>query len=109
MAEIKLSPEAFADLQKTKTYIEEELCDEISAANVIAKITNKIKQLSDFPESGAPLSSVINYDTDYRFLVCGNYTAFYRYKQNVVYIDRVLNSRRDFMRILFDPPPENDD
>ena len=61
----------------------------------------RIEMLALFPESGPLLSSVVNVATDYRFLVCGNYTAFYRYEQNIVYIVRVLYGRRDFMRILF--------
>ena len=50
---------------------------------------------------GAPLSSIIELETGYRFLVSGQYTAFYRYEDNAVYVDRVLSGRRDFMRILF--------
>ena len=102
MAEIKYSPDAYKDLQQAKTYITEELCSEAAAINTIKKITERIRMLSDFPESGAPLSSVVGFVTDYRFLVCGNHTAFYRYNQNTVYIVRVLYWKRDFMRILFD-------
>ena len=53
---------------------------------------------------GAPLSSIVDIETDYRFLVCGNYTAFYRYDEKFVYVIRVLYSRRDFMKILFGVP-----
>ena len=101
MAEIKFSPDALADLKQTFKYITEELCSEQAANNTISRIMKHIRMLSDFPESGAPISSIVNIATDYRFLVCGNYTAFYRYEQNVVYIVRVIYSRRDFMRILF--------
>ena len=99
MAEIKFSPEALNDLKQTKAYITDELCSEAAAINTIAKITKNIRMLSDFPKAGAPLSSMVNMDTDYRFLVCGNYTAFYRFEENTVYIVRVLYGRRDFMRI----------
>ena len=110
MTEIKFSPEALSDLQQTKTYITEELCSEIAANNTISKILKHIRMLSEFPESGPSLSSIVNFETDYRFLVCGNYTAFYRYEQNTVYIIRVLYGRRDFMRILFnDDPPQLDE
>ena len=106
MAEIKFSPEALADLKQTKEYITQELCSESAAINTIVKITKNIRMLSQFPKSGSPLSSVVNFDTDYRFLICGNYTAFYRYEQNTVYIIRVLYARRDFMRILFGTTPD---
>lgn len=78
MTEIKFSPEAIADLQNTKSYIADELCNEQAAVSTIEKILKRILMLKDFPELGAPLSSIVNLDTDYRFLVCGNYTAFYR-------------------------------
>lgn len=101
MAEIPFSPEAISDLQQTKVYIAEELCNEQAAINAIAGIMDRIRELAAFPEIGASLSSVIDFETDYRFLICGNYTAFYRFENQNVYIVRVLYGRRDFMRILF--------
>ena len=77
MAEIKFSSEAITDLQQTKAYITEELCNEQAAVGTLAKITKRIRQLSDFPEIGAPLSTIVDFETDYRFLVCGNYTAIF--------------------------------
>lgn len=57
--------------------------------------------LAEFPNSGAPLAGAVGIETDYRYLVCGNYTAFYRVENETVYIVRILYGRRDFMRILF--------
>lgn len=107
MAEIKFSPEAITDLQQTKAYITEELCNEQAAVNTVANITRRIRMLADFPEIGAPLSSIIDFETDYRFLVCGNYTAFYRTENQTVNIVRVLYGRRNFMQILFGEPSDN--
>lgn len=107
MVEIKFSPEAIADLQQTKAYIAEELCNEQAAVSTVAKITKRIRMLADFPESGAPLSSVIDIETDYRFLVCGNYTAFYRFENNIVFIVRVLYGRRNYIQILFGEPQDD--
>lgn len=45
MAEIKFSPEAITDLQQTKAYITEELCNEQAAVNTIANITKRIRML----------------------------------------------------------------
>ncbi len=107
MDELSFSPEAVSDLQQTKSYITEELCSEQAAINTINKIMGRIRELAAFPEMGAPLSSIVDFETDYRFLVCGNYTAFYRFENQTVYIIRVLYGRRDFMRILFGEPNEN--
>ena len=107
MVEISFSPEAVSDLQRAKAYITNELCNEQAAVNTINKIMGRIRELAAFPEMGAPLSSIVDFETDYRFLVCGNYTAFYRFENQTVYIVRVLYGRRDFMRILFGEPNEN--
>lgn len=101
MADIKFSPEAINDLQQIKAYITDELCNEQAAVSTIAKIMEHINRLGTFPNSGAPLNSIIDFNTNYRFLVCDNYTAFYRIENNTVLIVRVLYGRRDFMRILF--------
>lgn len=107
MTDIRFSPQAIEDLRETKAYITNELYSAQAAENTISKIMNRIRILADFPESGPPLSSIIDVDTNYRFLVCGNYTAFYRYEDGIVYIVRILYGRRDFMRILFEEPEEN--
>ncbi len=65
-----------------------------------------IKGLETFPEIGAPLRSVVPFETTYRFLVCGKYTVFYRYENDAVYIVRVLFSGRNYMQILFGEPDE---
>ncbi len=103
MAEIVFSPEAVSDLREIKSYIREELANEQGAVNSIARIMKRIRLLSALPLSGAPLSSVADIETDYRFAVCGGYTVFYRYEGDTVYVVRVLYGRRDFMRVLFDP------
>ena len=107
MNEIKFSPEAISDLQQTKAYITNELCNEQAAVNTIAKITKRISMFADFPESGASLSTIVGFETDYRFLVCGKYTAFYRIENQTVNIIRVLYGRRNFVQILFGEPDEN--
>ncbi|MCM1171879.1 MAG: type II toxin-antitoxin system RelE/ParE family toxin [Clostridium sp.] len=107
MADIQFSSEAINDLQQAKAYIIEELCNEQAAINMVAKITKRIRMLADFPESGAPLSSVTDMESDYRFLVCGNYTAFYRLENGIVYIVRILYGRRNFVQILFGAVKDN--
>ena len=106
MADLSFSPEAISDLQQAKAYITDELCNEQAAMNTIAKITGRIRVLAAFPDMGAPFSAIVDFETVYRFLVCGNYTAFYRFENRTVYIVRVLYGRRDFMRILFGEPNE---
>ena len=101
MTKINFTPDALKDLKEIKAYITEELCNEESAIRTVGNITKRIRGLADFPESGAPLSSIINLEVPYRFLVCGNYTAFYKVERDEVRIIRVLYARRNFMQILF--------
>ena len=106
MTPVKFSPEAVKDLQEIQSYIANELCSQQAADRTVFKILNRIRSLSSFPEMGTPLSAVLSFDTDYRHLVCGNYTAFYRAEPDAVYVVRILYGRRDFMRILFGEPTE---
>lgn len=39
---------------------------------------------------------------EYRYLLCHNYLSFYRYLDRTIYIDRILNSRREYLKILLD-------
>ncbi len=101
MYSIVFSPESIKDLEETKEYIAEELCNEQAASKTVREILNNIHILSEFPESAPPLTSIVDFDTNYRFLICGNYVAFYRLEENEVRIVRILYGRRNFMQILF--------
>ncbi len=101
MSKIVLSYNAKNDLKEIKRYITNELDNEIAANNTISKITKSIRRLETQPLIGTPLSSVIEFDTNYRFLVCGNYMAFYRFEDNTVLVARIIYGRRDYMKILF--------
>ena len=107
MNKLKLSPAAQKDLQEIKIYISGELQNPAAAGNVLSRITKKLRSLMEYPHMGAPLDSITEGYSDYRFLLCGNYTAFYRIEGNMVYVVRILYGRRDFMRVLFGNTPEN--
>ncbi len=99
---IYYSPEAVHDLDEIRDYVMMELCNPDAALNVVSGIIDIIDKLKDFAEMGAPLSSIADVESDYRFLIYGNYIAFYRYEGINIYIDRILYGRRDYLRILFD-------
>jgi len=101
MNKLLISPEAKKDLEGIKAYISDELENPIAAVNVVSRIIKKIKALKKTPGIGAPLSSKVLFETDYRFLVSGNYLAFYRYENKIIYVDRVIYGRRDYVKILF--------
>ena len=104
---IHYSPEAQNDLDDILEYISFELCNPQAAELSINKIMDTVDELENFSEIGAPLSSVTDLESDYRFLTSGNYMVFYHVHGHDVYIDRVLYGRRDYLRILFPDLPPN--
>lgn len=98
---IHLSNEAQADLDEIKDYITVDLENPVAALATVTRIIKAIRILADHAFIGATLSSIVDTETDYRFLVSGNYLVFYRIHDKDVYVDRVLYGRRDFLRVLF--------
>lgn len=109
MDKLRISPEAKNDLVEIKGYISQELCNPQAAVNLVSKITKKIRGLSEHPGIGASLSSIMDIQTDYRFLVCANYLIFYRYEAEIVFVSRILYGRRDYLRVLFGNLPEDEE
>ena len=103
IVKINYSRAAIRDLEQIGDHIAEQLKNPQAALNTVNKIQSAIDKLADYSLIGAPLSSV--YDTDYRFLVCGNYLAFYRARESEVLIDRILYGRQDYIVILFGDLP----
>jgi len=101
MNNLHLSEEAQNDLVEIKAYIEEELLNPSAALATVSRITKSLRILETYAQAGAPLSSVTDIESDYRFIVSGNYMSFYRAYGTEVFIDRILYARRDYMRILF--------
>ena len=102
MAKISYSVAAIQDLEEIGDYIAYILKNPLAALNTVNKIQNTVDKLADFPFIGTLLSGVVKTETNYRFLVCGNYLVFYRAQTDSVYISRVLYGRRNYMAILFD-------
>ena len=108
MNKLHLSPEAQEDLSEIKAYIAENLENPQASLSTVTKITKTIRMLQDHALIGTPLSAVADVNSDYRYLVSGNYMVFYRVAGKDVFIDRVLYGRRDYLRILFGDITEDD-
>jgi len=100
MAKVVYSHIAISDLDEIGDYVMENTNNPDSALNAVSRIQDAIDNLIVFPEMGTQLSSMIEIETDYRFLVCGNYLAFYRISADNVYVDRILHGKRDYLPIL---------
>ena len=101
MNNLHLSEEAQNDLLEIKAYIEEELLNPSAALATVSRITKSLRILQNHAQAGALLSSIADIESDYRFIVSGNYISFYRAYGSEVFIDCILYARRDYMRILF--------
>lgn len=98
---IFFSEDAVEDLKHIQTHYNEVTYNKQIGDKCITKILKRISILEEFPEIAASLSTIIDVDTDYRYLVCDRYLTFYRYDSGIVYIIRILDSRQDYMSILF--------
>lgn len=98
---IKYSPLALQDLDEIWEYIAEELMSLSAAENTVNGIMDAVEGLSDFPEAGGRLVFDGNLDSGYRFVIYKNYMAFYHTKNNLIYVDRVIYGKRDYIKVLF--------
>ena len=89
------------DLLNIRQYIETELANPVAARRTVERVLKSIRQLEQFPLSGAPLQ-YNGADTGYRYVTSGNYVAFYIGTHTTVQVVRVLYGRRDTIRILLE-------
>ena len=84
MFEIKIAPQAAADLLEIKNYIENELQNPIAAHNTISKIIETYENLTAFPNVGIPVEKYVSFPTDYKFVLANKYSIFYRIENGVI-------------------------
>jgi toxin ParE1/3/4 len=108
MNKLYYSPQALGDLDEIRTYIHTDLANPAAAKKTVSGILDTVEKLRVFPELGPNLSSITDVESEYRYLVCGKYLAFYHVTGGEVYIDRVLYGKRDYIRILFGDKDETD-
>jgi len=78
MHKIRVNPMATEDLIGIRTYITKELENSTVAVNVVRNIIDSYEQLKTFPMMGVDLSTKVNVQTDFKYLVSGRYIVFYR-------------------------------
>lgn len=101
MNKIDYSPRALQDMDDIWDYIAKELKNPIAAKRTIDRITTDISRLKQIPFMGPALSSISSFDSDFRFLVSGNYMVFYQVGDSVITVSRVLYGRRNYPELLF--------
>ncbi len=102
MFEVKVTPQAAEDLLEIKNYIENELQNPIAAHNTVLNIVETYENLSTLAKTGIPVERYVPFPTDYKFVLANNYSIFYRIDVDIVRVIRIMYSKRDFARILFE-------
>jgi addiction module RelE/StbE family toxin len=101
MHEIRINPKATEDLQEIKEYIAKKSENPETTTNIIRKIIESYEKLKEFPMMGKDLSAKINIETNFRYLLSGNYIVFYKVDEKFISIYRILNTQKDYLSILF--------
>ncbi len=100
MSKLIYTPKALDDLQGIKAYVSRQFGKDKAKA-CVKEITSTARQLEMFPEEGLRLEDLIEYSTDYHYLVVKPNYVFYRVEGNAVKVIRILNEKQDFLQILF--------
>ena len=78
-----------------------------AAARICKKIIDTCSMLKNHPKAGASSQSKIDRETDFRYLIIGNYLAFCRITGSVISVAKILDGRQDYLRVLFLDSPAN--
>ena len=79
--QVKISPQAFQDLDMIYAYIKDHLLEPGTAENLVDEIEKGIFSLSEMPNRGAPRRIGIYANKGYRQLFVKNYTIVYRVEE----------------------------
>ncbi len=97
---IEYSKEAKEDLIGIKQYIKYNLQEPETANNLISKIRKSIETLKENPE----IYTILDDDTirklEIRKLIIDNYIVFYRIKNDIIEIVRIMYGRRNWINLL---------
>ena len=97
---LRFTPEALNDLSEIKQYIGKDLGSPIAAGKIISGILASCSLLKNQPRLGMELSKRIGRESDYRYLISGNYIVFYRIESNSISVYRIIDARTDYIRTV---------
>ena len=96
--QVRLLPVAEEDLDEIVAYV---ALDNLQAASKLAdRIETRLGSLSSFPRLGRiPRDSDLR-DAGYRYLIIGDYLAFFTVEKHTVIVHRILHGTRDYRELL---------
>ena len=92
---IEIGDDAYEDLRNIYAYIAFELRSPDDARNVLRRILARISTLDEMPNRFRPYPREPLASQGVRVMDVGNYCVYYRAKNDVVSVGRILYSRRD--------------
>lgn len=95
MANVIWSTEALVDLEIIYDFLADKSVT--AAQRTVEQILSHIKQIENFPESGANQETLKKTGREYRYLVEGNYKIIYSYhvERSVAYVETIFDTRSD--------------
>lgn len=97
------SPDAINDILETKKYISKVLKNPAAAKRIAKMLNRSCKLLKDRPLMGMSVEEKTGHQSDFRYLICENWLAFYKVEDDQITVVRVLDGRTDYVRVLFFP------
>lgn len=92
---------AIDDLLNTENYIISRFNNKQAAQKLKSTLVNTIALLKDNPYLGPKMLDRFNVDTSLRYLVVSKQLVFYNIKNDNIEIIRILDSRQDYLSLLF--------
>lgn len=97
---LRYSPQAQLDLDEIFDYFADELGNPEKGASVVAGILAAARKIPGRATRFPPVGPLPFTTDEYRFSQVGRYVIFFRVDGEIVFVDRVLNNRRDYASLL---------
>lgn len=92
---------AIDDLLNTENYIINQFHNDQAAKKLKRNIVDTISLLKDNPYLGPKMSDRFNIDTSLLYLIVSKQLVFYNINEENIEIIRILDSRQDYLSLLF--------
>lgn len=100
---LRYSPQAQLDLDEIFDCFADELGNPKKGESVVSGILAAARKIPGRATRFPPVGPLPFTPDEYRFLQVGSYVIFFRESGEEVYVDRVLNNKRDFASLLGHP------
>lgn len=97
---LRYSPQAQLDLDEIFDSFADELGNLQKGQSIVLDILAAARKIPGRATRFPPVGPLPFTTDEYRFLQVGSYVIFFREMEDEVYVDRVLNNRRDFASLL---------